>query len=69
MKIVTNLEELIKALDLKPGQTVEFTGSKHHRDHKIEIDFVPQSKDELKAIIQTASQENLLKMGVGIWTT
>jgi len=69
MKIVNSFDELIKAIGLKPGDTIEITGSQHYRDYELEINFIPQNKEELQAIIATASQEDLQKMGVCIWTT
>lgn len=69
MKIVKNLSELIAAIGCKPGDTIEFVGSQHYRDYDLEIDFIPQDAKELKAVIATASKENLQKMGVCVWST
>ncbi|MFY0481648.1 hypothetical protein ACI6PS_03510 [Flavobacterium sp. PLA-1-15] len=69
MKIVKSIEELIEVLGIKPGDKIEITGSQHYRDYKLEIDFIPADKMELEAIIATASDENLMKMGVCLWTT
>lgn len=69
MKTVKNINELMDALGIKKGDKIEFTGSQHYRDYKLEINFIPQDKQELEAIIATASDENLMKMGVCLWTT
>ena len=69
MKIVKSFDELIDALGFKPGDTIQITGSQHDRLHKLEIDFIPQDKKEFEAIITTASDKNLKKMGFAVWTT
>tara|TARA_R110002051_G_scaffold257868_1_gene316891 strand:+ start:21714 stop:22124 length:411 start_codon:yes stop_codon:yes gene_type:complete len=69
MKIVENFNELVAALGLKKGDVIEITGSQHHRDYDLEIDFIPQDQKELEAVMSTASKENLIKMGCAIWTS
>jgi len=69
MKIVDSLDALILALGIEPGDTIEITGSQHHRDYDLEIDFIPKTEKELKAIIEYSDPENLKKMGIQVWAT
>jgi len=67
MKIVDSLDALILALGIKPGDTIEIT--EHHREYDLEIDFIPKNEQELKAIIEYSTPENLHKMGIQVWAT
>lgn len=67
IKIVNSFEELIQELGFKPGDTIVIQTPCFHRESPIEINFIPHTKEELELVIQTASKENLKKMGVEIW--
>ncbi len=64
MKIVNSIEELIKELGIKPGDTVNIASSQHEREYELEIKFIPQTADELNIIIQHTKKSELAKMGV-----
>ena len=66
-KIVNSFEELIDTLGFKQGDTINIQTPHFHRDSPIEINLIPYTKEELELVIQTASKENLKKMGIGIW--
>jgi len=67
MKIVKSIDELFNALGIKKGDKIEIITPQFERDYKLEIDFIPQDKNELTALIESAPKEILQKMGVGVW--
>lgn len=69
MHTVKTFDELIAILGLKSGDVVTFMGSQHKRNYELEIDFIPENKIQFEAILSTASDENLIKMGFGLWST
>lgn len=41
----------------------------YERTYNLEINWKPETKDELETLIKSAPKDILKKMGVGIWTT
>lgn len=68
MKTVTNVNELIEAIGVKKGETINFMTPKFEREYELSIDFKPKNSDELKALIETCPADTLLKMGVRKWS-
>lgn len=69
MKIVKSVDELMDVLGIKPGDKLNVITPQFEREYDLEIDFIPKDKVELDALINSAPQEVLKKMGVCVFTT
>lgn len=69
MKIVNSFNQLIKVLGISPGDKVNMITPQFERDYELEINFTPQDEGELKALIESAPKDVLVKMGCAIWSS
>ena len=60
------LENPHKALGIPENEKLEFRTPQFEREYKLEISFIPKSKEEFDTI-RTLSSEVLKKMGVRVW--
>lgn len=72
MKVFKSADKLIdhlkKELKLKNGDTINIATPQFDRGYDIEIDFKPSTREEMDLIVNTASRDNLIKMGFGVWS-
>ncbi len=71
MKILKTYDELISFLEndlgLKKGSKLTIDSSPIKREYDITIKFIPETKEELQVIIDTAPRPILKQMGIRIW--
>lgn len=66
MKIVNNIEELMEAIGVKKGDTVNIMSPQFQREYNLEIKFIPKSVGEFRAL-EKLPRTVLHKMGVRLW--
>ena len=71
MKVLKSYADLFffmeNELGIKKGDTVNIDSSPIDRNYKITIKYIPETKEELQAVIDTAPPFILKQMGIGIW--
>jgi len=69
MKIVNSYSELIEALGIDAGDELQIMTPQFNRSYDIEINFIPHDEGEIKALMETAPKDILVKMGVCVFYT